>query len=454
MQELTSEESRLGRRRLLWGVLTLAAGVGLLLWGMFGSVFSILLVVAAGGALAMVGVAALSPVAARPMARSIGWPVARLFGVSGRLAQRNAMRSPSRTSRTAAALMVGIGLVAFVAVMGDSLKASTAGAIDRAVRADFIVQPVGSTFGAAGFSPQLADRMARVPGIGQVVAIESGIWSRNGVGEAVQGVDAVQLGDVFATTTVAGDAHAAAAGGLAVSQSAASANHLHVGDAVTVTFPSQGDVTLTVSMIFNIEGSSLNFFVSPATFARGFSSILDGEVALRLARGADQTKVSSALTAIAADYPNAQLLDQAAYKQSQIDNVNQLLGLIYTLLALAIVIALLGIMNTLALAVIERTRELGLLRAVGLSRRETRTMIKLEAVIVAVFGAILGVTVGVVFGWMAVQAMGTSSPMVFSAPTTELVMFVGLGALGGVVAAGWPARRASRVDILRAVSSV
>jgi putative ABC transport system permease protein len=420
---------------------------------MLGTVFNTLAVIAIGGILALLGAATLSPYLARPVSRAVGWPIAKFMGVPGRLGRSNAMRSPTRTSRTASALMVGIGLVTFVAVMGDSLKATTVGAIDRVVRADFIVQPQGSSFAAAGFSPQLADRLRAVPQVSSVVPLTSAIWMRNGTSEVVAGADAVALSTMFDTTTVSGDLAAETTGGLAVSESAATANNLHVGDRVTVTFPSEGEATLPVAAIFKVDGTNVDFIVSPETFAKGFATQLDSTVAIRLKPDADRTAATAALTSIAADYPNAKLLDNTAYKQAQIDQVNQLLGLIYTMLALALLIALLGIMNTLALAVIERTRELGLLRAIGLSRGGIRTMVRLEAAIVAIFGALLGVVIGVAFGWMAVQAMGRTSTMEFSIPLGQLAIFVVLGALGGVLAAGWPARRAARTDILRAVSA-
>lgn len=451
---LTSEESAVRPRRVLVGAAILVAGVGMLIWGMFGTVSNGLAVLGAGAVLAMIGAAILSPLAARPTAGIIGWPIAKLFGVPGRLARRNAICSPARTSRTAAALMVGIGLVGFVAVLGDSMKTSTVAAIDRGVHADYVVQPRGTTLGTSGFSPKLAEQARAVPQVQSVVAVAGGLWSRNGVADAVRGADAVALSTMFTTTTVSGDLHAAAAGGLAVSQAAATADKLKVGDRVTVTMPSEGEVTLPVAAIFTIEGTTVDFLISPSTFARGFASHLDSTVAISLKSGADRGAATAALNAIAADYPSAQILDSAAYKKGQIDQVNQLLGLIYTLLALALVIALLGIMNTLALAVMERTRELGLLRAIGLSRREMRTMVRLEAVIVATFGALAGVLVGIASGWMAVRALGTTSTMVFSVPIGQLALFVALGALGGVIAAGWPARRAGRVDILRAVSAV
>jgi putative ABC transport system permease protein len=451
---LTSEEARLRPARVLGGSLTLAAGVAVLLWGMFGTVFNTLAVIAIGGILALLGAATLSPYLARPVSRAVGWPIAKLLGVPGRLGRSNAMRRPARTSRTASALMVGIGLVTFVAVMGDSLKATTVGAIDRVVRADYIVQPQGSSFAAGGFSPQLADRLRAVPQVSNVVPITSGIWMRNGTSEVVAGADAVALATMFDTTTVSGDLAAETTGGLAVSESAATANNLRVGERVTVTFPSEGDVTLPVAAIFKVDGTNVDFIVSPETFSKGFATQLDSTVAITLKADADRTAANAALTSIAADYPNAKLLDNTAYKRAQVDQVNQLLGLIYTLLALALLIALLGIMNTLALAVIERTRELGLLRAIGLSRGGIRTMVRLEAAIVATFGALLGVVIGVAFGWMAVQAMGRTSTMDFSIPLGQLAVFVVLGALGGVIAAGWPARRAARTDILRAVSAV
>lgn len=219
-----------------------------------------------------------------------------------------------------------------------------------------------------------------------------------------------------------------------------------------MTFARTGDKELRIAGTYAKNQLLGNYLVSTATFDANFTDRLDFAVLAKAAGGVTPGAARAAVERVTAEFPNVELRDQAEFKQQQEDQVNQILGLITALLALSIIIALFGIVNTLALSVFERTRELGLLRAVGLSRRQVRAMIRGESVIIAVLGAVLGLGVGVVFGWAIVAALDTEGVRQVVVPGGQLVSYVVLAALAGVVAAVFPARRAARLDVLAAIS--
>ena len=446
-EELAVLPGRSTRRRVALGVLLTALGAALLLTGLFAEVGNRLLAVGAGAAVVFLGVAALSPLVVRPLARVLGWPFARLFGVTGRLAQQNAMRSPRRTASTAAALMVGLALVSFVAILAASLKATAFSTLERSVAADYIL--TGRNF--TGFSPEVAERLRELPELEAVAAVRLGLWQLDGRQQGLMAVDPAAYQAAVRTEVVRGSLDALAGGGVAVSEEVAAERGWEVGDLLAMTFP-RGSEQAEIKAIYKDNQVNGDYMVSLATYERWYVEQLDFQVLAKLREGTEPAAARQAIERVLADFPVVTVQDQAEYKEQQAESVNSLLRLFMGLLFLAIVIALLGIVNTLALSVFERVRELGLLRAVGMTRRQVRAMIRWEAVVVAVLGGVLGAAVGTAFALVTLRALEETGVTKVAVPGGQLALAVLATGVAGVLTAVLPARRAAKVDVLRAVT--
>jgi putative ABC transport system permease protein len=439
------------KRRIVFGVLLTAVGVALLLAGLFRPEGNRLVNVAAGAVVVFFGVAILSPLVARPLARAIGWPFARAFRLPGNLARQNAMRNPRRTASTAAALMIGLALVAFVSIFAASIKASTNKILDESVAADYILM---NTDGFTPFSPQVATRLAEQPELETAAGVRFGAWKLNGANKQVFGVDPVAYQQVVRTEVTSGSLDDLAGGGLAVKDTVADANGWTVGKTVPMEFPRSGLQQVPVKATY--EDNSLNgdYLLSLADYQRGYTDQQDFQVYVKAAPGVAPAASRAAVDRVtAADFPNITVRDQAEYKAENARQVDQIINLFFSLLGLAVLIALFGIVNTLALSIFERVRELGLLRAVGATRAQLRSMIRWEAVIIAVLGAVLGLIVGVFFGWTVVRASRGLGITEFTLPAGQLVIYVVAAGLAGILAAILPGRRAAKTDMLRAITT-
>ncbi|HEU5160243.1 MAG TPA: FtsX-like permease family protein [Streptosporangiaceae bacterium] len=444
--------ARAGRRRVVSGAAITFAGVALLLTGLFTDAGNRLAQVAAGAAGILLGIGILSPLIARPLSWLLGWPFARWAGEPGRLARGNAMRSPRRTASTAAALMIGLALVSFVAIFATSIKASITKTLDQTVVADYILS--GPTNGGGlGFSPEVAGRLARQPEIESVAGVRLGVFKLDGKTRSLAGIDPVPYSRTVRTDVTSGSFADMAGGGVAVRADTAKARGWQVGDTIAMEFPVGGRQQITIKALF--EDNRLNdaYLLALPDFQRHYPDQLDFLVFVNAGPGVGPDRSRAAVERITRDFPIVQVRDQAEYRQERADQINQILLLFYVLLALAVVIAFLGIINTLALSVIERVREIGLLRAVGMTRRQLRSMIRWEAVIIAVFGAVLGLVVGVFFGWTLVRALRGEGITEFAVPVGSLIVYLAVAAVAGVAAAIFPGRRAARIDILRAIVS-
>jgi putative ABC transport system permease protein len=448
-EEASAAPRRFSRLRTVVGVLVTAVGGALLSVGLFRDVGNRLFNLAAGAVIIFLGVAVLSPLFTRPLARLIGWPIAGAFREPGKLARQNAMRNPRRTASTAAALMIGLALVTFVSIFADSIKTSLTGILDRAVAADYILNTQQFT----PFSPELAKRLATQPQVDAVVAVRVGPWKLHGKTKQVMAADPVAYDKAVRTETTAGALGDLSGGGLAVKESVAKSEGWKVGDTVPMEFLGRGVQQVPLKAIYKDNGVNGDFLLSLADYQRFYTTQADQQVLVRAKAGVAPADSRAAIEGVLANFPNVQVRDQAEYKAEQAHQIDQLLALVSALLGLAILIALFGIVNTLALSIFERIRELGLLRAIGATRGQLRRMIRWEAVIIAVLGAVFGLVIGWFFGWAAVRALKEQGITEFSIPGGQLSLYVVAAAVAGVLAAILPGRRASRVDMLRAIAS-
>jgi putative ABC transport system permease protein len=440
----------LGRRTAIGGTVV-AVGIAALFGGLFLDVGNPLALVGLGVAVVFLGVAVLSPVICRPLARAIGSPLPRIAALPGKLGRENAMRNPRRTAATSAALMVGLALVGTFLILGSSLKVSVGKAIDESLRADYTMSVQG---GFTGFSPALADQARQLEGVEVVSAVRFGEWRKPGSGgtKFVAAVDPATVERVVELDVQTGSVSALDARSVMLHTSVAESEGLEVGSTFEMEFAATGIVPMRVVAIYDESRFLDDFIVSLESYEQNFSQQLDWQVLLKLAPGVSPGAVRQDLEALQREFPNIDVQNQAEVREAQEEQINAVLGLVSALLSLAVLIALLGIVNTLVLSVYERTRELGLLRAVGMSRGQVRRMIRWESVVIALIGGILGLTVGVFFGWALVRALADEGVTDFAAPAGQLVVFLVTAGLVGVVAAIWPARRAAKLDVLRAIS--
>ncbi|MGH2556603.1 MAG: FtsX-like permease family protein, partial [Actinomycetota bacterium] len=436
------------RRRTVAGLAITALGAGILMYGLLGGASNAAALVGLGAATVFFGVAILSPLIVRPVARFIGAPLPRLAGVPGRLGRENAMRNPKRTASTAAALMIGLGLVAFVGIFAESIKASSDKILRETLKADYLVTTTQFT----GFSLDVATRLRSDPVFATVSEFRQGLFGLKGRGQQIQGVDPTNVDDVIQVDMKEGTLAELGEDDLLVFEDVAETNNWSVGDTVEAQFTRTGKQNLRIVGIYTDDRLLGPYVISLATFQKNFVEQLDDIVLVKTAPGTSPAQARAAANRVAKEFPNVNLEDQAGFRQSQADLINQLLGLVNALLGLAILIALVGIVNTLALSIYERTREIGLLRAVGMVRRQVRRMIRWESVIIAVFGALLGTAVGVFFGWAMVQALKDVGISVLAIPGGQLVLYILLAGLAGVLAGIMPARRAAKLNVLEAIA--
>jgi putative ABC transport system permease protein len=395
------------------------------------------------------GTALLAPILVRPVATVLGWP-ARLRGAPGRLAGENARRNPRRTALTSAALMIGLALVTAVAVITASLEASINQSIDGTVRAQLVVLDEGS----GGFSPEVATTLRQDPKLADISEIRGTDVLVGDIATGVTGFDTGNIGRVLTFSMTAGSAASIATTNTTIVDSTeAASENIHVGGTVTMTFANGDKVNMSVGGIYTPDALISGFLVSLDTLNPHLTTARDADIALNPAPGVSLPTAQASLLNDLRAYPQLSGLTRTQYKNLISAGLNTFLNLIYVLLGLAIFIAVVGIVNTLALSVLERTRELGLLRAVGMTRGQTREMVAWESVIIALLGAVLGLAVGSGLGIALVSALHSDGISQTAVPGNNLILYAVAAGLFGIVAAIFPAIRASRVDILRAVTT-
>ena len=438
-------------RRIVLGGCVTAAGVALLGAGLFGSSSQTLTLLGSGALVLFVGIAMLSPLVVRPLATILGTPLARVRGVPGRLARENAARSPRRTASTSAAIMIGVALMAAISVMASSFKASSAAAIDGSVRSAFLVYD--QTQGQ--FTTAAADTLRHDRRFADVSEVRTGGVVVEGSSDHALAIDPASLGKTIDLDVVSGDAASLAKPStVLVDDSSATAHGWAVGRVLSLQFPhAAAPVTRRIGAIYRSDALVSGYIVSLASYIPEEPTQRDSAILVNPAPAIDTSTAESSLKAALHDYPTltAQTRDEFVKQNGQ--QLDQLAGLLYVLLALSVGIAFLGVVNTLALSMVERTRELGLLRALGMTRAQMRAMVRWESVIISLLGALLGLAVGVGLGAAVVHALASHGLDHLEIPAALLVLFAGIAAVLGVLAGVLPALRASRLNVLAAIAT-
>jgi putative ABC transport system permease protein len=446
------------RRRVVSGVAVTTLSAAIVVYGLVRAeqvtgVFDQVQVVALGAFGVLVGIVMLLATVARPLAGAVGWPL-RALGASGRLARANAMRNPRRTAVTASALVIGLALVGLTATFGESAKASVRRDTGAGLRADYVVK----TDGFASFSGDVAERVASLPDVATAVPMR---FADGAIGDDVQtvgGADVDALTRVVDLDFVTGGTRGLEDGGILVDDKTASQHKLRVGKQALVQF-TRGTLPLVVRGIYRnqnfigIFGQAIPLLVARGVVEEAAGASQDTVVLVKARPGRAAAAGAAMERALEEEFPNIQVLTRDEFRDEQQDTVNQFLTVLVAILALSALIAILGIVNTLALSVYERTHELGLLRVVGMSQREVRRMVRWESVVIAVVGALVGVALGVLWGWAFARALRDQGLSVFRVPTLEVVLFLVAAIVAGVIAAVFPAWRASRLDVLDAIAT-
>lgn len=404
------------------------------------------------GALALlIGVATLGPVIASPVVRALGGWLPSARGIRGSLARENAVRNPKRTASTAAALMVGVSLVTAITCFAASGKQSVAGSFDEQFRGDLAVDTGAWMHG--GVSADLAAALSELPELSAVAARR--LTEAQIDGELTElAAWSPQVADVFTLEVLEGSAEGLGSNGLAVADDIADDRGWEVGDIVPMVLASGDTRDVTVRAIYEQSDWIGRSFVDRAVFDAALPQSLDVAVYAKAADGLDAAAARAAVERVSEPWANAVVRDRGELREASIAFFDTMLAIVFALLALAVLIALIGIANTLGLSVVERTRELGMLRAVGATRAQVRSAVRWEAALIAAFGSLVGLGVGLFLGWSMVFAVSQAvADATFVMPWTQLVVVAVVASGCGVLAALLPARRAARLDVLQAIAT-
>jgi putative ABC transport system permease protein len=446
--------SRFARFSAQAALLTIGGSVGLMLVGLFVSGLSTaqrLLALGVGAAAVFLGVAMLAKTLVPPLARVLGWPATEIGGAAGELARGNAMRNPQRTASTASALMIGLALVTLVSVLAAGLKTTFESSVNALFKGDYAVTATDN-FSPISIAP--ANALNKVPGVTVVSGVRAGDGKAFGHRIGVTGVS----GDITKVITVKWQSGSQAVpgrlgeNGVFVSKDYAKNHHLSVGSPLAVEVPSGKTLHLVLRGIFAPpKGGSPygDVTISTQRFDAEYQNPQNVYAFVDIAGGVTAVNTTKLKKALAA-FPDAKIATESQFKKNQEQGINTLLNLLYVLLSLSIVISLFGIVNTLVLTVFERTRELGMLRAIGMTRRQVRRMIRHESIVTALIGAALGIPVGLGLALALTRALA-SHGVTFALPLGSIVAFTAVAIVAGTVAAIMPARRAGRLNVLAAL---
>jgi len=446
--------SRLARFGPAVGLAVIAVGVALIAVGIFvhgPSVAEHLILLAAGMLLLFLGVAIFAPKIVPPLASALGWPGSRIGGAAGSLARDNAMRNPNRTASTAAALMIGLALVTFVSILGQGLRSSFTDAVDKIFVGDYALTS-SNTFNP--LTVDAANALRKVRGVEVVSGIRAGSARFLGHVHNLTAVDPNAAKVLHVDWKEGSDAVFGQLGrhGMFTDDDFAKKHHLHIGSPVKLQLPSGKYLNVRVAGVFKKPKGGSPFgeaTISTALFDANFPRPQNEMALVNIVGGVDPAN-TRALTQPLRSFPDAKIQTRSQFKKNFLKPLTNLLNLLYVLLGLSVIISVFGIVNTLVLTVFERTRELGMLRAVGMTRRQVRRMIRYESIVTALIGAALGIAVGIFLALLVTQEL-SSQGFVFAVPFGSLVIFVVAAIVVGMLAAILPARRAARLNVLEAL---
>ena len=447
LRESTPGAQTPSRRRALIGLALTATGVSAILAALYAG--ASMVVFAVGLLAALVGIMTSMPFLVRPLASLIAVPL-RLRGLPGELARQNALRNPRRTASTATALMIGLALVVSMGVFASSLKASFGDVVSQQTSADLFLK--ASSAQGPGFSPTVIGATQAVPGVDQVSATGWGEARFDGASSSFSSVDPASAAAVMDLNVAEGSLGDLRPDSVVVSKSAATQHGWRMGGTLSAQFAASGRHTLRVVGVYDGKGWITDDVILSLDAQNAFAGPQLLTAALvTTTPGSDVAAVRNAIAAALAAHPDAQVLDQEGFTKQASGIIDQLLTFVSVMLLLAVLIALLGIVNTLALSVFERTRELGLLRAVGMTRAQVRAMVRWESVVISLIGALSGAGLGIGIGLALSQALEDEGITAILVPVLNVILYVALAAAAGVLAAVAPARSAAKVDVLRAV---
>jgi putative ABC transport system permease protein len=448
MRDGTADVTGPSRLRTVSGVVGLAAGIALVVLGASSASFAL---VGSGAVLTLLALVLLGPAVARPISALLGTPATALRGATGSLARRNAMRNPRTTAGAATALMVGVAVVTVFTVFGASIKASIGDVVRNDFRGDLVMVHDGQS--GSGIDPALVGRLEAQPDVRDATGFGITRAEVAGRTEMVTAADPAELGRVIDLHVARGTLADMAPGDVAVSSQFADEHALDVGGSVPVTFADGQRVDLRVGAVYDANMSFGNVIVPESVWLANTQQPALTGVFVTLADGVSIERGREAVQAVTRGEFAPDVQDKSEYLDGVSSQVDTLLAIVYVFLALAILIAFMGIANTLSLSLRERTRELGLLRAIGLTRSQLRATVRWESVIIAGFGVLGGIGVGVLVGWGLIRSISGEMPLdVFSAPPGRLLVIAGAGAVAGVLAARRPAKRAARMPVLSALA--
>ena len=403
---------------------------------------------ALGGVGVLVGAVMLGPAIARPASRLLGVP-GRAASHQGRLARDNAVRNRKRTAGAAAALMIGTAVVALFATFGASTKASLTQTIDRSFGGDLVLAGFDS---AVQISPQAVETISALPEVKTAATVGITYVQLDGEATMAMVTDFDKLAEVLRIDG-RGNPRAMATDNIAVSEQFAREHHLNLGSSATVTFPDRQTMDVTVGLVVGDRQTFGDMAMMPQAFAGREGRVPIVQMLIGLAPGVDEHRGAAAVNAAAKPFAIPEAKTRSQFIDDMGDQVDGVLFFIYGFLAIAVLIAVMSIANTLSLSIHERIREFGLLRAIGQSRRQVRAMVRWESVIVAVLGAACGLLLGTGLGWGLMRAIAVQEGWgVFAVPTATLIVMVILAVVAGVLAAWRPARRAAKLNMLVAIS--
>jgi putative ABC transport system permease protein len=387
----------------------------------------------------------------RPLASVLGWPAAQIGGAAGVLARDNTMRNPKRTASTASALMIGLALVTFVAILGQGIRSSFESAVDELFKADYALTSQ-DTFTPLTIEAQKA--VAKAPGVTVVSGIRAGSAKVFGSVENLTGADPNLTKVIHLNWKEGSNAVPAELGqtGAFVDDKYANKHNLHVGSPLNIETPTAKILHLKVDGVFKLPKGGSPFgtvTISNALFDKNYVDP-QNEMAFVNIQGGVTEANTAALNKATAGFPDAKIQTHSEFKSNFEKPLNAIISLLYVLLALSVIVSLFGIVNTLVLTVFERTREIGMLRAVGMTRRQTRRMIRHESIVTSLIGAALGIVVGFFLAILVTHALSDQG-IVFAVPYVSIVLFVIAAIIVGLLAAIWPARRAAKLNVLEAL---